>query len=75
LRRYNEISKSEANSALCFVSAKPEKQSAGPYEIYCRFEETPDDWENAPIRFIFELTKSGWKVAGLDNVNEWQTRI
>jgi hypothetical protein len=26
--------------------------------------------ENAPIRFIFELTKSGWRFAGLDNVNE-----
>ena len=40
------------------------------YEIYCPFKDTPNDRENAPIRFIFELTKSGWKFVGLDNVNE-----
>jgi hypothetical protein len=70
LRRYNEIFKGEANAAQCFGSAEPRKESSGRYEIYCPFKETPDDWENAPIRFIFELTKSGWKFAGLDNINE-----
>ena len=70
LRRYNEIFKGEANAAQCFASGKPQKESARRYEIYCPFKETPDDWENAPIRFIFELTNSGWKFAGLDNINE-----
>jgi hypothetical protein len=70
LRRYDEIFKGEANAAQCFGSAKPQKQSAERYEIYCPFKETPDDWENAPIGFEFELTKSGWKFAGLDNINE-----
>jgi hypothetical protein len=70
LRRYNEIFKGEANAAQCFASGKPQKESGGRYEIYCPFKDTPNDWENAPIRFIFELTKSGWKFAGLDNVNE-----
>jgi hypothetical protein len=70
LRRYNEIFKGEANAAQCFATGKPRKESARRYEIYCPFKETPDDWENAPIRFIFELTKSGWKFAGLDNINE-----
>jgi len=70
LRRYNEIFKGEANAAQCFVSAKPRKESAGRYEIYCPFKDTPDDRENAPIRFIFESSKSGWKFTGLDNVNE-----
>jgi len=69
-RRYNEIFKGEANAAQCFASAKPGKKSARRCEIYCPFKETPDDRENAPIRFIFELTKGGWKFAGLDNVNE-----
>jgi hypothetical protein len=69
-RRYNEIFNGEANAAQCFGSAKPEKESARRYEIYCPFKETPNDKENAPIRFIFELTKSGWKFVGLDNVNE-----
>jgi hypothetical protein len=69
-RRYNEIFKGEANAAQCFASAEPRKESARGCEIYCPFKETPEDWENAPIRFIFELTKSGWKFAGLDNINE-----
>jgi len=70
LRRYNEIFKGEANATQCFRSAEPQKESARQYEIYCPFKESPDDKENAPIRFIFELTKSGWKFAGLDNINE-----
>ena len=70
LRRYNEIFKGEANAAQCFARAEPRKESARRYEIYCPFKATPDDRENAPIRFIFELTKSGWKFTGLDNINE-----
>ena len=70
LRRYDEIFKGEANAAQCFATGEPRKQSAGRYEIYCPFKETPDDRENAPIRFEFKLTKSGWKFAVLDNVNE-----
>ena len=70
LRRYDEIFKGEANAAQCFASAKPRKESARRSEVYCPFKETPDDWENAPIRFLFALTKTGWKFAGLDNVNE-----
>jgi hypothetical protein len=70
LRRYNEIFKGEANAARCFATGEPQKESAGHYEIYCPFKETPDDRENAPIRFEFELTKGGWKFVGLDNVNE-----
>jgi aminopeptidase N len=70
LRRYSEIFKGEANAVQCFASAKPQKNSARRYETYCPFKDTPDDWENAPIRFVFELTKIGWKFVGLDNINE-----
>ncbi len=70
LGRYDEIFKGEADAAQCFKSAEPHKQSDRQYDIYCPFKETPKDWENAPNRFIFELTKSGWKFAGLDNINE-----
>ena len=70
LRRYDEIFKGEANAAQCFGSAEPHKETKGRYEIFCPFKETPNDKENAPIRFIFELTKSGWRFAGVDNVNE-----
>jgi len=70
LRRYGEIFKGEANAAQCFGKAEPRKESAQKYEIYCPFKETPNDVENAPIRFMFELTKGGWRFVGLDNVNE-----
>lgn len=70
LRRYNEIFKGEANAAQCFKSAEPQKESDRRYGIYCPFKDTPNDWENAPIRFIFELTKGGWRFVGLDNINE-----
>ena len=70
LRRYDEIFKGEANAAQCFAKAEPRKESAQKYEIYCPFKETPNDMENAPIRFMFELTKRGWRFVGLDNVNE-----
>jgi hypothetical protein len=69
-RRYDEIFKGEANAGQCFKSAEPHKETDREYGIYCPFKDTPNDWENAPIRFIFELTKSGWKFTGLDNVNE-----
>ena len=69
LRRYDEIFKGEANAAQCFRNADPQKES-GRYEIYCPFKEAPNDKENAPIRFVFERTKSGWKFSGLDNINE-----
>jgi hypothetical protein len=68
-RRYGEIFNGEANAAQCFRKAEPQKES-GRYEVYCPFKTTPNDKENAPIRFVFELTKGGWKFAGLDNINE-----
>ena len=69
-RRYNEIFKGEADAAQCFARAKPQRESAQRYEVYCPFKNTPNDLENAPIRFIFERSKTGWKFAGLDNINE-----
>ena len=70
LRRYNEIFKGEADAARCFGTVEPHKDSDRRYEIFCPFKETPRDKENAPIRFIFELTRNGWTFAGLDNINE-----
>jgi hypothetical protein len=70
LRRYNEIFKGEANAAQCFAKVKPRKESANRYETYCPFKGTPNDMENAPIRYIFELSKGSWRFVGLDNINE-----
>jgi hypothetical protein len=70
LRRYADIFNGEANAAQCFAKADPKKDSGKGYEIYCPFKHTPNDRENAPIRYLFELTSGGWKFAGLDNINE-----
>ena len=70
LRRYDDVFNGEANAAQCFAKARPKKDSTKGYEIYCPFKATPNDLENAPIRFYFELTSTGWKFAGLDNINE-----
>ena len=70
LSRYGEIFDGEANAAQCFAKVEPQKESAKRYQIYCPFKETPNDMENAPIRFLFEMTKAGWRFVGLDNINE-----
>jgi hypothetical protein len=70
LRRWDQIFNGEANAAQCFARAEPTKESARRYEVYCAFKATPNDRENAPIRFLFELTSTGWKFTGLDNINE-----
>jgi hypothetical protein len=70
MRHYGRIFDGEANAATCFTRAEPQKESARTYSVYCSFKEMPNDRENAPIRFIFELNKTGWKFTGLDNINE-----
>ena len=70
LKRYKEIFSGEADAAKCYAKAKPEKEDAKHYAVYCGFKQTPNDTENTPIKYSFELTKTGWKFAGLDNINE-----
>jgi hypothetical protein len=70
LKRYNEIFKGEADAAKCFPNAKLEKENPKRFAVYCGFKQTPEDKENKPIRYYFELTNNGWKFAGLDNINE-----
>lgn len=70
LKRFNEIFKGEADAAKCFPKAELEKETAKRYVVYCGFKATPNDEENKPIAYHFELTKTGWKFARLDNINE-----
>ena len=70
LKRYKEIFNGEIDAAKCFAKAKPVKDDAKSYSVYCGFKETPDDTGDTPIKYSFELTKTGWKFAGLDNINE-----
>ncbi|HLM01649.1 MAG TPA: hypothetical protein VK400_11390 [Pyrinomonadaceae bacterium] len=70
LRRFNHIFNGEADAAKCFPNATPRKVSAKRYEVNCGFKNDPRGDGGEPIVYSFELTKSGWKFAGLDNINE-----
>lgn len=70
LKRYDKIFKGEADAAKCFPKGKLEKENARRYMVYCGFRRTPEDLENTPIRYIFELTRNGWRFTGFDNINE-----
>ena len=71
LRRYKQVFDGETNAVKCFEKAKLEKGStANVYGVYCGFKNALDDEDNKPIYYYFEKTKTGWKFAGLDNINE-----
>ena len=70
IKRYKEIFYGEADAAKCFAKAELQKNNAKNYSVYCGFKNSPEDTEDKPIKYDFELTKTGWKFAGLDNINE-----
>jgi hypothetical protein len=70
LRRYSLIFDDEADAAKCFQNAAPQKVSAKRYEVSCGFKNDKTGDGGEPIVYAFELTKSGWKFVGLDNINE-----
>lgn len=70
LRRFNEIFNGEANAAKCFEKSPLQKVSAKRYEVNCRFKTDANGDSGEPIVYRFELTKTGWKFVGLDNINE-----
>lgn len=71
LRRYKQVFDGETEAAKCFEKAKLEKGDTGNiYGVYCGFRNALDDENNKPIYYYFEKTKTGWKFAGLDNINE-----
>jgi len=69
-RRYDEIFKAMPTLLNALEALEPKKNRRAVIMSIALFKETPDDKEDTPIRFIFELTKSGWKFVGLDNINE-----
>jgi hypothetical protein len=67
-RRYDEIFNGEADATKCFMKSPLQKVSAKRYEVNCGFKADVNGGE--PIVYRFELTKTGWKFVGLDNINE-----
>lgn len=70
LKRFKDIFDADSNAAACFPKVELIKEDSTTYAVYCPFKSNPTDFENAPNKYFFELTKTGWKFAGLDNINE-----
>ncbi len=64
IKRYDNIFNGEADAAECFQDA--ELRATG---VYCSFRNAPVSADK-PIFFLFEKTDAGYKLAGLDNINE-----
>lgn len=69
ISRYDKIFKGETDAVKCFAKEKPERENAKRYYVACGFEDGSDNGDK-PIVYTFELTKTGWKFVGLDNINE-----
>jgi hypothetical protein len=66
-RRYRQIFNEQTDAAACFSTAKIEMDAENPkhFSVAC-----PDAAGNEVVIYHFEQTKTGWKFAGLDNLNE-----
>lgn len=66
-RRYRQVFNEQTDAAACFSKAKPETDPANPkaFSVAC-----PDAAGNEVVIYHFELTRTGWKFTGLDNLNE-----
>jgi hypothetical protein len=66
-KRYRQIFNEQTDAAACFAKAKIEMDPENPkrFSVAC-----PDAAGNEVVIYHFEQTKTGWKFAGLDNLNE-----
>jgi len=66
-KRYRQLFNEQTDAAKCFSKAKPEMDAENPkhFTVAC-----PDAGGNEVVIYHFELTRTGWKLIGLDNINE-----
>ncbi len=66
-RRYRKVFTEQSDAAACFSKAKPEADpdNAKHFTIAC-----PDAAGNEVVIYHFNLTRTGWKFTGMDNLNE-----
>jgi len=66
-KRYRQVFNEQTDAAACFAKAKIEMdpENAKHFSVAC-----PDAAGNEVVIYDFEQTKTGWKFAGLDNLNE-----
>jgi hypothetical protein len=66
-RRYRKVFTEQTDAAACFSKAKPEADpdNTKHFTVAC-----PDAAGNEVVIYHFNLTRTGWKFTGLDNLNE-----
>ena len=66
-KRYRQLFNEQSDAVACFAKAKPEVDAENPkhYSVAC-----PDAAGNEVVIYHFEQTRTGWKLTGLDNINE-----
>ena len=66
-KRYRQLFNEQSDAAACFNKAKPEADTSDPkhFSVAC-----PDAAGNEVVIYHFEQTRTGWKLTGLDNINE-----
>jgi hypothetical protein len=66
-RRYRQLFNEQTDAAACFGKAKPEMDADNPkhFSVAC-----PDAAGNEVVIYHVEKTRTGWKLTGLDNINE-----
>lgn len=66
-KRYRQLFDEQTDAAACFSKAKPEMDPDNPkhFTVAC-----PDAGGNEVVIYHFQQTRAGWKLTGLDNINE-----
>jgi hypothetical protein len=66
-KRYRQLFNEQTDAAACFSKARPEMDADNPkhFTVAC-----PDAGGNEVVIYHFQQTRTGWKLTGLDNINE-----
>jgi len=66
-KRYRQLFNEQTDAAKCFNKANPEVDLDNPkhFSVAC-----PDAAGNQVVIYNFHLEPTGWKLTGLDNINE-----
>lgn len=66
-KRYRQVFNEQTDAAVCFGKAKPQidAENSKRATVAC-----PDAAGNEVVIYHFQLTRTGWKFTGLDNLNE-----
>ncbi len=66
-KRYRQLFNEQTDAAACFNKARPEMDpdNSKHFTVAC-----PDAGGNEVVIYHFQQTRAGWKLTGLDNINE-----